>query len=292
MTYKQLIDQYEDVCVKKNKSEFVVKYMAMELSKLKPHVFYTHSNEEVETHVLESIKVALHQYIDKNIPVDYILGYRYFFGYQFHVNEHVLIPRNETEELVEHVLMVMDDMKVPLKLLDLGTGSGCIGLTIKKEFTDVEVTLADLSEKALEVAKKNASTLNVKATFLLSDWFSNIKGTYDVIVCNPPYIPKEEPIGDTVDKEPALALYGGLNGLDHYETVLSQAHLFLNNYGFMAFEHGFDQKEGIQSIIKKYFKDATIMTIKDLQDKDRMTFFSPKNDVLIKEVYNENCHWK
>lgn len=284
MTYKQLINQYEDVCIKANKSEFVVKYMTMELSQLEPHIFYMKLNEEVQETLLHTIKEALHKYIDDHIPVDYVLGYRYFFGYKFMVNEHVLIPRNETEELVEHVLMYMDDMKKPLKLLDLGTGSGCIGLTAKKEIDDIEVTLVDISEKAIEVAKHNATSLHIEAKFMVSNWFSNIKEQYDIIVCNPPYIPDEESIGDTVDKEPSLALYGGHSGLAHYETVLSQAPTYLNSNGFMAFEHGYNQKESIHALIKKYFKDATILTLKDLQDKERMTFFSPNNASLIKEV--------
>jgi release factor glutamine methyltransferase len=284
MTYKQLIDQYEDLCNKENKSEFVVKYMTMELSQLEPHIFYMKLNEDVDTSLLQTIKKALHQYIDDDIPVDYILGYRYFFGYKFMVNEHVLIPRNETEELVEHVLMYMDDMEKPLKLLDLGTGSGCIGLTTKKEMDDIEVTLADISAEAIEVAKLNATSLHVEAEFIVSNWFSKIDEQYDIIVCNPPYIPEEEAIGDTVDKEPSLALYGGRTGLKHYEEVLSQAPKYLNKNGLMAFEHGYNQKDGIHALIKKYFKDATILTIKDLQDKERMTFFSPNNASLIKEV--------
>lgn len=284
MTYKQLIDQYEDVCIQANKSEFVVKYMTMELSQLEPHIFYMKLNEDVQETLLHTIKEALHKYIDDHIPVDYILGYRYFFGYKFMVNEHVLIPRNETEELVEHVLMYMDDMEKPLKLLDLGTGSGCIGLTAKKEIDDIEVTLVDISEKAIEVARHNATSLHIEAKFMVSNWFSNINEQYDIIVCNPPYIPDEESIGDTVDKEPSLALYGGRSGLAHYETVLTQAPTYLKSNGFMAFEHGYNQKEGIHALIKKYFKDATILTLKDLQDKERMTFFSPNNASLIKEV--------
>jgi release factor glutamine methyltransferase len=288
MTFKQLIDHYETMCLNLNKSEFVVKYMTMELSQLEPHMFYMNLNEEVDALLLKKIEHAMHQYMNEHIPVDYILGYRYFFGYPFMVNEHVLIPRNETEELVEHVLMFMDNMKKPLKLLDLGTGSGCIGLTSKKEMIDLDVTLADISPEAIEVAKKNADSLHIDVTYIVSNWFSNIDDQYDIIVCNPPYIPEDEAIGDTVDKEPSLALYGGQNGFKHYEEVLSQAPTYLNRDGLMAFEHGYNQKEGIHVLIKKYFKDATILTIKDLQDKERMTFFSPNNASLIKEVSYEN----
>ena len=284
MTFKQFIDHYEQVCIDKNKSEFVVKYVTMELSNLEPHIFYTRMNDDIDEPLRHRIQEALNQYIDLHIPIDYILGYRYFFGYKFYVNEHVLIPRNETEELVEHVLMNMDDMSPPLKLLDLGTGSGCIGITIKKEYSDVEVTLADISEDALKVAQQNAHQLNVDVSIVTSNWFSNIKGKYHVIVCNPPYIPEEEAVGDTVDKEPSLALFGGKSGLHHYETVLSQAQKFLHDGGFIAFEHGYDQKQALHQLIHTYMKYATIETMQDLQGKDRMTIVYPSRDMYLKEV--------
>lgn len=284
MTFKQLIDYYEALSDEKDKSVFAVKYMVMELSLLEPHIFYTRLNDSIENTDIKRIEEALSLYIDQDIPVDYILGYRYFYGYKFIVNANVLIPRNETEELVEHVMMCLDTMNTPLKVLDLGTGSGCIGLTLKKEMDALDVTLSDISQEALQVAKQNAEMLEVDVNFITSNWFSNIQERYDVIVCNPPYIPEEEAIGDTVDKEPSLALYGGLDGLHHYEAVISQAEPYLNQNGLMVFEHGYNQKEGIHQLIQKYFKEATIITLKDLQNKERMTFFSPKNQLLIKGV--------
>ena len=255
----------------------------MELSRLEPHVFYTALNDTLEEAFVAQVRHAMHQYIYDHIPVDYILGYRYFYGHKFQVNHNVLIPRNETEKLVEHVMICLDYMQKPVSVLDLGTGSGCIGLTLKKEVEDITVTLADISFEALDVAKRNGASLKVDVHYIQSDWFSNIDQVFDVIVCNPPYIPDDEIIGDTVDKEPNLALFGGKTGLEHYETVIAQSKTFLQSNGLMAFEHGYNQKEALHQMILTHYNDASIVTLKDFEDKDRMTFFSPNNKKLIKE---------
>ena len=283
MTYKTLIDHFESLCEKEGKSIFIVKYMIMELSRLETHVFYTALNDTLEEAFVEQVKHAMHQYIYEHIPVDYILGYRYFYGHKFHVNHDVLIPRNETEKLVERVMICVDYMQKPVSVLDLGTGSGCIGLTLKKEVEGITVTLADISFEALDVAKSNGESLEVDVHYIQSDWFSNIDQVFDVIVCNPPYIPDDELIGDTVDKEPNLALFGGKTGLEHYETVIAQSKTFLQSNGLMAFEHGYNQKEALHQIILTHYENASIVTLKDFEDKDRMTFFSPNNKKLMKE---------
>ncbi len=283
MTYKTLIDHFESLCEKEGKSIFIVKYIIMELSRLEPHVFYIALNDTLEEAFVEQVKHAMHQYIYEHIPVDYILGYRYFYGHKFHVNHDVLIPRNETEKLVERVMICLDYMQKPVSILDLGTGSGCIGLTLKKEVEGITVTLADISFEALDVAKSNGESLEVDVHYIQSDWFSNIDQAFDVIICNPPYIPDDELIGDTVDKEPNLALFGGKTGLEHYETVIAQSKTFLQSNGLMAFEHGYNQKEALHQIILTHYENASILTLKDFEDKDRMTFFSPNNKKLIKE---------
>ena len=153
----------------------------------------------------------------------------------------------------------------------------------KKEVEGITVTLADISFEALDVAKSNGESLEVDVHYIQSDWFSNIDQVFDVIVCNPPYIPDDELIGDTVDKEPNLALFGGKTGLEHYETVIAQSKTFLQSNGLMAFEHGYNQKEALHQIILTHYENASIVTLKDFEDKDRMTFFSPNNKKLMKE---------
>lgn len=271
MTLKSCLDHYEELVESHNQSSFIVKYFVMELLGMTPTEMYLNQNQVLKDETLHMIESKFQLYLTSHIPIGHILGYSYFMGARFKVNEAVLIPRIETEELVEEALIYLDHLSMP-HVLDLGTGSGCIGLTIKKELPSSHVTLADISEAALEVAKDNAQQLGVEVNVIQSDWFSNVQGAYDLIIANPPYIPNFEEVGDTVDKEPSLALYGGLDGLDHYETILKHAHKYLKPNGAMAFEHGYQHKLPLQKIIKTYFPHANIETKQDMQEKDRFTW--------------------
>jgi release factor glutamine methyltransferase len=271
VTLKSCLDHYEALVESHNQSSFIVKYFVMELLKMSPTDMYLHQNQILDDKTLQMIDSKFQLYIESQIPIGHILGYSYFMGYRFNVNEDVLIPRIETEELVEDALIYLDNMPSP-SVLDLGTGSGCIGITIKKELPSSHVTLADISENALKVAKDNAHQLEVEVEIVLSDWFTNIEGTYDLIIANPPYIPNFEEVGNTVDKEPSLALYGGIEGLDHYETILKHAHHYLKPNGALAFEHGFQHQAPLKQLIRTYFPHANIETKQDMQEKDRFTW--------------------
>ena len=277
MTYKVMIDQLEAFVEQHHKSTFIVKYVVVELSGYAQSELYMKLNEEVETSLYEQIKHVIEAYVLEDTPVDYILGYRYFYGHKIFVNENVLIPRNETEELVEYILMYIDSKKKPLNVLDLGTGSGCIGLTLKKEAPQLRVILSDISPKALDIVNKNSINLGIGVTIKQSNWFSNIEGVYDIIVSNPPYIPDDEVVGDTVYKEPEVALYGGKSGLEHYETILSQIKPFIHRQTLIAFEHGYQQKKALHKLIHHYLDDVHVITKKDMQGRDRMTFILNKN---------------
>ena len=231
-------------------------------------------NETVRDDFIHHIQSVIHTYVYDHVPIDYLLGYRYFYGHKIFVNEHVLIPRNETEELVEYILMYTDHLDQALKVLDLGTGSGCIGLTLKKENPKLHVILSDISTKALELVSKNAENLEISVKMIQSDWFNNIDGIFDVIVSNPPYIPDHEHVGDTVHKEPNLALYGGDSGLKHYEHILKHVHKHMHEKTLIAFEHGFQQKEAIHQLVHMYLGDVNVVTKKDMQGRDRMTFIT------------------
>lgn len=293
MTYKSLIDSLEQFVETHQKSIFVVKYIAIELSGVTPSEFYLMLNDEVDESLYQKIKQVIEQYVFDDIPVDYLLGYRYFYGYKFEVNEHVLIPRNETEELVQYVLMYIDTVKKPLRILDLGTGSGCIGLTIKKEAPENHVILSDISKNALDLVTKNAKNLNVDVTIKQSDWLSSLNQVFDIIVSNPPYIPDEEQVGDTVDHEPHLALYGGVSGLAHYETILKNISQNIHYGSLIAFEHGYQHKDGLHQLIFEYLKDVHVLTVKDMQGRDRMTFILNKKIPFhfLEDIY-ENSHRK
>ena len=237
-------------------------------------------DKEVDSDIEKLYKSSL-EALKENKPIQYVIGNVNFYGLKFIVNKNVLIPRFETEELVEQVVEYTKDLnKDKIKILDLGCGSGAIGLTLKSILKDSEVTLTDISKDALEVAKLNANNLNLDVTFIESDWFSNIKlEKYDIIVSNPPYIRTDEEIEEIVkNNEPSLALYGGVDGLDCYRKILANIKPYLNNKFLIAFEIGESQKEEIYDIVNKYLKDIEITCKKDLYGRNRMIFVRNKID--------------
>ncbi len=237
-------------------------------------------DKEVDSNIEKLYKSSL-EALKENKPIQYVIGNVNFYGLKFIVNKNVLIPRFETEELVEQVVEYTKDLnKDKIKILDLGCGSGAIGLTLKSILKDSEVTLVDISKEALEIAKLNANNLNLDVTFIESDWFSNVKlEKYDIIVSNPPYIRTDEEIEEIVkNNEPSLALYGGVDGLDCYRKILANIKSYLNNKFLIAFEIGESQKEEIYDIVNKYLKDIEITCKKDLYGRNRMIFVRNKND--------------
>ena len=237
-------------------------------------------DKEVDSDIEKLYKSSL-EALKENKPIQYVIGNVNFYGLKFIVNKNVLIPRFETEELVEQVVEYTKDLnKDKIKILDLGCGSGAIGLTLKSILKDSEVTLVDISKEALELAKLNANNLNLDVTFIESDWFSNVKlEKYDIIVSNPPYIRTDEEIEEIVkNNEPSLALYGGVDGLDCYRKILANIKPYLNNKFLMAFEIGESQKEEIYDIVNKYLKDIEITCKKDLYGRNRMIFVRNKID--------------
>ena len=237
-------------------------------------------DKEVDSNIEKLYKSSL-EALKENKPIQYVIGNVNFYGLKFIVNKNVLIPRFETEELVEQVVEYTKDLnKDKIKILDLGCGSGAIGLTLKSILKDSEVTLTDISKDALEVAKLNANNLNLDVTFIESDWFSNVKlEQYDIIVSNPPYIRTDEEIQEIVkNNEPSLALYGGVDGLDCYRKILANIKPYLNNKFLIAFEIGESQKEEIYDIVNKYLKDIEIICKKDLYGRNRMIFVRNKID--------------
>lgn len=208
-------------------------------------------------------------------PIQYIIGNVNFYGNKFIVDERVLIPRFETEQLVEktinriNLLFKTDE----LSIIDLGTGSGAIGLTLKQKLPNSKVDLLDISTDALDVAKINADNLGLEVNIIHNDMLGNINNKYDVIISNPPYIRTDEEIEDIVrDNEPRIALYGGKDGLDFYRKILSDITKNLKERYLIAFEIGDLQREGVTSIAKEYLPNANIDCLKDLSNRDRMIF--------------------
>ncbi len=214
----------------------------------------------------------------KDEPVAHILGYSWFYGRKFKVNEDVLIPRPETEQLVMNSLLEIEDYfeTFDLDLIDLACGSGAIGISLKAEEPSLRVSISDISEDALKVASENSKNLfaevDVKQSDMLKEFIKKGK-KFDVIVCNPPYILNNEDLQTSVfDYEPHLALFGGEDGLDFYRQVLNESKEVLKSPGILAFEIGYDQKDTITEEIKKVYPNSKVKHFKDYADLDRMVF--------------------
>ena len=210
----------------------------------------------------------------QGIPIQHITHRQEFMKMTFYVDENVLIPRQDTETLVEEVIKISKKIGAK-KILDLCTGSGAIAVSLAKYIEKSQITAVDISKKALNVAKMNAKNNEVenKITFVESDLFNNIKKEkYDIIVSNPPYIKKEvlKSLDKEVQKEPKLALDGGYDGLDFYRKIINKAEEYLKFNGYLCFEIGYDQKEDVEDLLKNEEKYTNIQCIKDLCDNDRV----------------------
>lgn len=212
--------------------------------------------------------------LESKEPVQYIVGNVDFYGYPFLVNKNVLIPRFETEELVEKAIKRCK--KKFLKIIDvadIGTGSGCIAITLKKELSNSNIDAVDISKKALEVAKKNAKKNHVTINFMEGNLLDPLTKKYDLLISNPPYIDRREEIMDIVkNNEPEIALYAEHHGLFYYEEIIKNADKIMKQNCLLAFEIGPTQGEYLKTYANIYFPTATITVEKDLQNRERFLF--------------------
>ena len=231
-------------------------------------------DKEQEKEYFDKIKLRA-----KGMPVQYITGHQEFMGLDFHVTPDVLIPRPDTETLVELAIQEANSMDKPLTIVDIGTGSGAIALSLAHYIKDVQIHTIDISSKAIEIAKKNAKSLSLekKVDFYQGDLLSPIKGLLegkvDLLVSNPPYITSKDMLSlqrEVKDFEPSLALDGGMEGLDFYDKIINQGMDYLSYQGKIILEIGHDQGEEVSSILrgKNIFKYINI--VKDLGGLDRV----------------------
>lgn len=228
-------------------------------------------NEGLQTDYLEGI----HR-MEKGEPLDYVLGFTPFYGYSFHVDQDVLIPRPETEELVALVLSLYDELygDAPVTVFDVGTGSGAIGISLALEEPHFTVYASDISEAAVQVAEKNNEVLGASVTFMTGDMLQPFmdRGLHcQILVCNPPYIPSQEQIEACVkDYEPNVALFGGPDGLKFYRQLFEHASQVLTAGGFIAMEMGWNQAAAMTELAGQYFPGAVTEVHQDMNGKDRM----------------------
>ena len=210
--------------------------------------------------------------LTKGVPLQHITHRQEFMKMDFFVDENVLIPRPDTEILVEEVIKIAQKYNLP-RILDLCTGSGAIAISLKKFVPNADITAVDISEKALEIAQRNAKKLETKINFLKSDLFDKLDNKkFDIIVSNPPYIRKDEikKLSEEVQKEPKIALDGGEDGLDFYRIITEQAINYLKTGSFLCFEIGYNQKNDVIKIIEDEQNYKNTYCKKDLYGNDRI----------------------
>ncbi|MDO4940613.1 MAG: peptide chain release factor N(5)-glutamine methyltransferase [Erysipelotrichaceae bacterium] len=282
-TYNQLIHKYTKAFNDKGLSANTLKAFIFELCNENDVNLYLEMDNEclpiIEKKYEDGVKRLLN-----DEPMNYVLGYSYFYGYKMLVNKDVLIPRFETEELVGLILSKYDEFypKKDINICDVGTGSGAIAIALKKEESRMNVFASDISEEAVSMARQNAKINDADVTFMVGSMLepyieNNIK--VDILVSNPPYIKVDEVLENSVkDYEPHLALFGGNDGLKFYRIIFENALKVVKDDGLMFFEMGYDQKENLTSLAKEYFPKAMVEVYKDINKKDRMLMINLKGE--------------
>jgi len=274
-TYNQLIHEYRLKFKEKGLPPELVKAFIFELCNEFGINLFLEIDNQVDKELYEKFEKGIIRLLDGE-PLNYVLGYSYFYGYRFIVNPDVLIPRPETEELVGLILSQYDEYfkGEKIKACDIGTGSGAIAIALKKEEDNLDVYASDISAVALNVAKANASNNQCEITFLegsMLEPYIEEGLKFDILVSNPPYIRSVEKVEASVyDYEPHVALFGGEDGLKFYREIFENAAKILNDKALAFFEMGYDQKENLSKLAREYFDDVDIRVYKDINGKDRM----------------------
>jgi len=277
-TYREVIRSFENSLAENDQNSNVVKVLLYHLVEIEPHELYMKMNDVMEEQLIQQLQLKIDLYL-QGVPVQYINGVETFFAREFIVNQDVLIPRYETEELVEQILYRIDDYfqdEDIIDVVDVGTGCGAIAISLDLEEKRTKVFATDISSQALEIAKQNNKELQANVSFIQGDMLEpliekNMK--FDIFVSNPPYIPKQQEIQNVVkDNEPHIALFGGEDGLYFYRKIFKDVSKLLKDKALLAFEIGYDQKEDLEREVRKHFIDDDFEIIKDMNGKDRMLF--------------------
>lgn len=262
---------------KYNREEKVAQILLQHHLNVSNHRFFLMMHERIDEHTIEQFKKDIKRHALTGIPYQHLIGYEYFYGRKFYVNEHVLIPRVETEELIYHIINNYKNQQEHLTIVDVGTGSGIIAITLALELPNVTVYATDISEKALKVAIKNAKKHRVSIHFFQTNFLEAILKEQinpHLIVSNPPYIrySDESLLSDTVKYDPHIALFARLNGLEAYRAILNQSQTCSSRLNEFYFEIGHDQGKEVKQLIETYYPQSNNKIIKDINDHDRIVY--------------------
>ena len=278
MKLAQLFSDFEEELIRQGEEAESLSFVYRSLKNLSFTDFVFALQQEV-TEEEEVFVKGIFQQLAAHKPAQYIIGQADFYGMQLKVDERVLIPRPETEDLVE--LILAENPEVNLKVLDIGTGSGAIALALAKNRPNWSVTAADISQDALDVASENAKNQKFNIFFKKSDCFAEISEKYDIIVSNPPYISREDEseVGlNVLYSEPHLALFADEDGLAIYRRIAEDAKAYLKDGGKIYLEIGYKQGQSVPELFRKHLPEKRVRTLKDQFDQDRMVVIDDGQD--------------
>ena len=278
MKLAQLFSDFEEELIRQGEEAESLSFVYRSLKNLSFTDFVFALQQEV-TEEEEVFVKGIFQQLAAHKPAQYIIGQADFYGMQLTVDERVLIPRPETEELVE--LILAENSEENLKVLDIGTGSGAIALALAKNRAAWSVTAADISQEALDLASENAKVQKLNIFFKKSDCFAEISEKYDIIVSNPPYISREDEseVGlNVLYSEPHLALFADEDGLAIYRRIAEDAKYHLKDGGKIYLEIGYKQGQSVPELFRKYLPEKRVRTLKDQFGQDRMVVIDDGQD--------------
>ena len=278
MKLAQLFSDFEEELIRQGEEAESLSFVYRSLKNLSFTDFVFALQQEV-TEEEEVFVKGIFQQLAAHKPAQYIIGQADFYGMQLKVDERVLIPRPETEELVE--LILAENPETNLSVLDIGTGSGAIALALAKNRPDWSVTAADISQNALDVANENAKNQNLQIFLKKSDCFTEISEKYDIIVSNPPYISREDEseVGlNVLYSEPHLALFADEDGLAIYRRIAEDAKDYLKDGGKIYLEIGYKQGQSVPKLFRKFLPEKRVRTLKDQFGLDRMVVIDDGQD--------------
>ena len=270
MKLAQLFSDFEEELIRQGEEAESLSFVYRSLKNLSFTDFVFALQQEVMEEEEVFVK-GIFQQLAAHKPAQYIIGQADFYGMPLKVDERVLIPRPETEELVE--LILAENPEANLSVLDIGTGSGAIALALAKNRQDWSVTAADISQDALDLASENAKNQKLNIFFKKSDCFAEISEKYDIIVSNPPYISREDEseVGlNVLNSEPHLALFADEDGLAIYRRIAEDATDYLKDGGKIYLEIGYKQGQSVPELFRKYLPEKRVRTLKDQFGQDRM----------------------